>query len=98
MAKSRFIHRNSSFGSIREAGSCNVQPDANDHEKIRKEVINIDALRVISRIVLAIQQRIEAGNDTGTSAEPCSPRNSGGSKTTGSHSGKNHSRGETADQ
>lgn len=98
MAKSRFIHRNSSFGSIPEAGSCNVQPDANDHEKIRKEVINIDALRVISRIVLAIQQRIDAGNDTGTSAEPGSPRNSGGSKTTGPHSGKNHSRGETADQ
>jgi len=98
MAKSRFIHRNSSFGSIPETGSCNVQPDANDHENIRKEVINIDALRVISRIVLAIQQRIEAGNDTGTSAEPCSLGNSGGSKTTGPHSGKNHSRGETADQ
>jgi hypothetical protein len=98
MAKSRFIHRNSSFSSIREAGSCNVQPDANDHENIRKEVINIDALRIISRIVLAIQQRIEAGNDTGTSAEPCSPGNSGSSKTTGPHSGKNHSRGETADQ
>jgi hypothetical protein len=98
MSKSPKIPRNSFSVSIREAGSCNVQPDANDHEKIRKEVINIDALRVISRIVLAIQQRIEAGHDTGTSAEPCSPGNSGGSKTTGPHSGKNHSRGETADQ
>jgi hypothetical protein len=98
MAKSRFIHRNSSFGSIPEAGSCNVQPDANDHENIRKEVINIDALRAISRIVSAIQRRIDAANDTGTSAEPGSPGNSGGSKTTGPHSGKNHSRGETADQ
>jgi hypothetical protein len=98
MAKSHSIRKNLSFDSIPEAGSCNVQPDANDHEKIRKEVINIDALRIISRIVLAIQQRIEAGHDTGTSAEPCSPGNSGGSKTTGPHSGKNHSRGETADQ
>jgi hypothetical protein len=98
MAKSHSIRKNLSFDSIREAGSCNVQPDANKNEEIRKQVIDIDALRTISRIVLAIQQRIDAGNDTGTSAEPGSPRNSGGSKTTGPHSGKNHSRGETADQ
>src|SRR5262245_10956782 len=98
MSKSRKIPRNSFLVSMREPGSCNVEPDANDHEKIRKEVINIDALRVISRIVLAIEQRIDAGNDTGTSAELRSPRNSGGSKTTCPHSGKNHSRGETADQ
>ena len=88
MAKSRFIHRNSSFGSIREAGSCNVSPDTNKDGKVRKEVISIDALRTISRIVLAIQQRIAAGNDTGTGTEPCSAGTLGGAKIVGPNSDK----------
>jgi hypothetical protein len=88
MAKSRFIHRNSSFGSIREAGSCNVSPATNEDGKVRKEVISIDALRTISRIVLAIQQRIAAGNDTGTGTEPCSAGTPGGSKIIGPNSNK----------
>ena len=98
MAKSRSIRRNSSFSSIREAGSCNVQPDANEDEQIRKEVINIDALRIISRIVLAIQRRIDAANSTGTSTESCGAGSSGSSEITGPNSDKDINQREAADR
>ena len=96
MAKSPLIRRSSPFDSIREAGSCNVLPDANENEKFRKEVINIDALRTLSRIVLAIQPRIDAGNNQRAGAEPCDAGTSGGPKITGANSGQDTNRGETA--
>ena len=65
MAKSPFIRRNSAFGSIREASSCKVQPDANADGKNRKEGIDVDALRAISRIVVSIHERLAAGEIAG---------------------------------
>ena len=89
MKKSHNIGRNVSSVSIRYARSCNVVSDANENGKVRKQVINIDALRTISRIVLAIQQRIEAGSDEQTNAESASAGNvSSSSKTPGPNSGK----------
>jgi hypothetical protein len=88
MSKARFTRANASFVGIRKPGSCNVSPDTNEDGKVRKEVISIDALRTISRIVLAIQQRIAAGNDTGTGTEPCSAGTPSGSKIIGPNSDK----------
>lgn len=85
MNKSHTISETTSFVSIREARSCNVLSDATKSETIRNEVINIDALKALSRIVVAIQKRIDAGYP-------------GGSKTAGANSSQNTNPGETKDR
>ena len=52
---------NSSFVRIRSCSSSKGVPDANEHEQSDAPVIDIEALRSISRIVLAIKERIAAG-------------------------------------
>ena len=98
MAKSHSIRKNTSFDSTREASWCNVLPDANENGKVRKQVVNTDALRTISRIVLAIQQRIDAGDNAGNNTQPCPVGTPGSSKTTGPNSGKNTNRGKAEGQ
>jgi hypothetical protein len=94
MSKSRSIGRNSSFVSIRKPRSCNVLSDTNKHEKARTQVIDINALRAISRIVLAIQKRIDAGNNAENDSKPCPAGNPSSSKITGPNSCKDNNRGE----
>jgi hypothetical protein len=88
MAKSRFIHRNSSFGSIREAGSCSVEPDTDKHEKDSTHAIDIEVLKAIRRTVLAIKKRIDAGGNFGNDSQPCAAGNPSSSKTDGPNSGQ----------
>lgn len=98
MSRTRFTRGNASFVGIRTTGSYNVLSDTNEDGKVRKEVINFEALRIINRIVLAIQQRIDAANTTGVSAESCSAGTSGGSKIIGPNSSKDTNQRETADR
>jgi hypothetical protein len=88
MAKSRFIHRNSPFGSIREAGSYTVQPNTNKHEKDPTHAIDLEVLKAIRTTVLAIKKRIDAGGNFGNDSQPCTAGNSSSSKNDGPNSGE----------
>jgi len=59
MKNSRGRCRNSSFVSIRKAHGQNMLSNTNKHEKVQTPVLNIEALRTISRIVRAIKRRLE---------------------------------------
>jgi hypothetical protein len=75
MSKLRNIGRNSSFVSIRSALSKNLLPYAHEQEKVETLVIDIEALRAISRILRPIKERIdtEDGADRGncTAGDQC---------------------------
>jgi hypothetical protein len=75
MSKLRNIGRNSSFVSIRFAPSKNLLPYAHEQEKVETLVIDIEALRAISRILRPIKERIdtEDGADRGncTAGDQC---------------------------
>jgi len=66
MSNSRKIGRNSSFGGIRYAPSSKVVPNANEREETEIPVIDIAALRNITRIVETIKQKIAAGERNGS--------------------------------
>lgn len=70
MSKLRNIGGNTSFVSIRYASSSKVLPNANEHEKSQTPVIDIEALRNISRIVRCIQARIDAAERTSPGCNP----------------------------
>jgi hypothetical protein len=55
---------NLSFVSIRSGPSTQKRWDANDHEESHLPVIDVEALRSIRRIVLTIQERIAAGQES----------------------------------
>jgi hypothetical protein len=75
MSKARDIGRNSSLVSIRSAPSKNLLPYAHEQEKVETLVIDIEALRAISRILRPIKERIdtEDGADRGncTAGDQC---------------------------
>jgi hypothetical protein len=91
MRKPRNTISNSSFVSIRYASSSKVLPDANEHEEAQIPVIDITALRSISRIVAAIKQRIAAGetDESGDDAQRHSAGSSSGSTGTSSNCSTN---------
>jgi hypothetical protein len=66
---------NLSFVSIRSAASKNLLPYAHEQEKVETLVIDIEALRAISRILRPIKERIdtEDGADRGncTAGDQC---------------------------
>jgi hypothetical protein len=67
------IGANSSFVGIPSAPSWQVSRDAYETEKLGTQVINIEALRAIGRIVQAIKQRTEAGEGTGAGHDTENP-------------------------
>jgi hypothetical protein len=75
MDESPKISRNLSLISIRSAASKNLLPYAHEQEKVETLVINIEALRAISRILRPIKERIdtEDGADRGncTAGDQC---------------------------
>jgi hypothetical protein len=75
MGNSSKISKNLSIGSIRSAASKNLLPYAHEQEKVETLVINIEALRAISRILRPIKERIdtEDGADRGncTAGDQC---------------------------
>jgi hypothetical protein len=89
MSTSPKIRKKSSFGSIREPRWCNASPDANQDGKNRKQVIDIEALRAIRRIVLEIRKRIGAESRRESAVEGCPTGDSGSSETAGANSGQN---------
>ena len=60
MSKVRNIGRSSSFVSIRSAPSKTYATNTHEHEKVERLVVDIEALRAISRIVRTIKARIDA--------------------------------------
>jgi hypothetical protein len=61
MDTSNSISGSSCFVGIRCTSSSQVSPDTYGTEKLGTQIINIDALRAIGRIVQAIKQKVEAG-------------------------------------
>jgi len=98
MSNSQNTATSSSFVSIWKPRSGNVLPDTNKHEKAQTQVIDIDALRAISRIVLAIQQRIDARDNPGNDTKPFPAGIPSSSKITGPNSGQDNNRGEAEDR
>jgi len=60
MSKSPKIRRNLSFVSIGKPGSKTYATNTHEHEKVERLVVDIEALRAISRIVRTIKERIDA--------------------------------------
>ena len=89
MSKAPNNGRTLSFVSIWEAPARKVLSDTHEYKKAPTSVIGIEALRTINRIVLAIQDRIDAAEriKPGNDAEPCSAGDPRGSRTTISNSG-----------
>jgi hypothetical protein len=81
MSKARFTRANASFVGIPETGSCSVEPDTDKHEKDSTHAIDLEVLKAIRGIVMAIKKRIDAeGNgDRPGPAEgnPSSPKTDG---------------------
>jgi hypothetical protein len=75
MGNSSKISKNLSIVSIRSAASKNLLPYAHEQEKVENLVIDIEALRAISRILRPIKERIdtEDGADRGncTAGDQC---------------------------
>ena len=75
MSKARSIGRNSTAVSIPKGSSKNLLPYAHEQEKVETLVIDIEALRAISRILRLIKERIdtEDGADRGncTAGDQC---------------------------
>jgi hypothetical protein len=75
MGNSSKISKNLSIVSIRSAASKNLLPYAHEQEKVETLVIDIEALRAISRILRPIKERIdtEDGADRGncTAGDQC---------------------------
>jgi hypothetical protein len=92
MAKSRNTRTKVSSVSIWEPRSCNVLPDANKDEKAQTQFITIDALRAISRIVLAIKTRIAVGDNTGNDTHTCPAGDPSGSTAPSANCGKDTNR------
>ena len=88
MNRTRFTRGNASFVGIRETGSYSVLSDANKNEKDQTHAIDLYRIRALSKIVLAIKKRIDAGDNARTDATP-SPRGTpNSSKTPSANSGK----------
>ena len=64
LKKTHNISRNSSFVSIRKAPAQSHVTNTNKDEKVQTPILNIEALKTISRIVRAIKTRIDAGSGT----------------------------------
>src|SRR5690349_13669010 len=96
MSNSQNHSTNSTFVSIRYAPSSNVLPDANEHEEAQTLLIDIAALRSISRIVEALKNKIAAcdKNRPGINRETDTTGNPSGSKDTRSNCSKDTNREE----
>ena len=60
MSKSQNTASNSSFVSIWKPRSCSGLPDTDKHEEDQTHAIDIETLRAIKGIVLAIKRRIDS--------------------------------------
>jgi hypothetical protein len=85
---------NSSFVSIRYAPLSKVLPDANEHEEAQPLLIDIVALRSISRIVKEIKNKIAGadGNRPGINGERDAAEDTSSPTNTSSNRGTNINR------
>jgi hypothetical protein len=60
MSRSRNTGRNSASVSIRKAHPQKCDTDANKHENASTPILNLDALKVIGRLVRAFKARTES--------------------------------------
>jgi hypothetical protein len=60
MKKSRNAVENSSSVSIRKAPLQNMLSSTNEHEKVPIPILEIDALRIVGRLVRTIRAKIES--------------------------------------
>jgi len=52
--------RNSAFVSIRELHPKRCKPDMSKDEKVKNPILNLDALKIIGRLVRDFQARVES--------------------------------------
>jgi len=88
--------RNLPFISIRKEPAQKYATDAHQDEKLQQPILDIDGLRTIGRIVMAIKRRIEAGqrSETGSDPETRDAGDNSGSVAASEDRSQDHGRGE----
>jgi len=93
MKMSRNDTRNSALVSIWEGPSQSCATDTNKDEKVPTPILNIEALKTISRIVRAIKARINVANGQHSQKDPATTAGDAGSRApTCPVSGQDHDR------